>query len=99
MSGHAGEHLASATAPFMAGAVLFILFRATPQALKQLDALAAAALWLATVVLVMVFPPWIIPGAGAGVLTIVRCVARGKRAWREDAARQQGLRPARTLRR
>jgi hypothetical protein len=26
----------------------------------------------------MIFPPWIIPGAGVLVLTIVRCVARGK---------------------
>ena len=26
----------------------------------------------------MIFPPWIIPGAGVVVLTIVRCVARSK---------------------
>ena len=29
-------------------------------------------------VVAMIFPPWIIPGAGVVVLTIIRCVARGK---------------------
>lgn len=29
-------------------------------------------------IVAMVFPPWIIPGAGMIVLTIVRCVARGR---------------------
>ncbi|HEX4983145.1 MAG TPA: hypothetical protein VFV63_15680 [Ilumatobacteraceae bacterium] len=145
VGGHAAEHLASASAPFMAAAVVAILLWATPRARRQIDVLAAAAAWFGTTVLVMVgnlrviddlvaagyshtptdsvpdvadhalanssiwyavvaalvlvasfrwrrqignraaisaaivtvlFPPWIIPGAGVIVLTIVRCVAR-----------------------
>jgi hypothetical protein len=145
VGGHAAEHLGSASAPFMAAAVVAILLWATPRARRQIDVLVAAAAWFSTTVLVMVgnlrviddlvaagyshtptdsvpdvadhalanssiwyavvaalvlvasfrwrrhignraaigaaivtvlFPPWIIPGAGVIVLTIVRCVAR-----------------------
>jgi hypothetical protein len=53
VGGHAAEHLSGATAPFMAAAVLTILFWATPAARRQVDLLAAAALWFAATVLVM----------------------------------------------
>ncbi len=53
VDGHAAEHLASATAPFMAAAVIFILFWATPRAHRQVDLLAAAAGWFVTTLLVM----------------------------------------------
>lgn len=148
VSGHAGEHLSSATAPFMAFAVVAILLYVTPRARRQPVLLVASAAWLVTTVLVLVgnvrvvdalvraghrdtptshlvenaavesahdlanlapwlavlaalaltvafwryrhvsgrvavgaavlnviFPPWIIPGAGVVVLTIARCVA------------------------
>lgn len=143
VGGHAAEHLGSAAAPFMAAAVLVILFWATPGARRQLDVIAAAAAWFAMTMIVMMgnlrviddlvdagygftptsvvpdiadhrlanssiwwavaagllvvatfrwrghignvaaigtvtamlFPPWIIPGAGVVVLMIVRCVA------------------------
>lgn len=143
VGGHAAEHLGSASAPYMAAAVLAILFWATPGARRQIDVIAAAAAWFGMTLLVMVgnlrviddlvdagygftptsavpdiadhglanssiwwavaaglvlvatfrwrkhignvatigtaaamiFPPWIIPGAGVVVLTIVRCVA------------------------
>jgi len=146
VGGHAAEHLGSASAPFMAAAVLAVLFWATPRARHQVDVILAAVAWFATTVVVMVgnlrviddlvqaghghtptsavpdiadhslanasvwyavgaavvllasfrwrrqigtvatvgagaamiFPPWIIPGAGVLVLTIVRCVARSK---------------------
>ncbi len=146
VGGHAAEHLGSASAPFLAAAMLAILFWATPSARRQADVILAAAAWFAAnmavmlgnvrvvddlveaghghtptgavpdiadhslanssiwfavaaaVVLVascrwrrhvgniaavgagaaMFFPPWIIPGAGVVVLTVVRCVARGK---------------------
>ena len=145
VGGHAAEHLGSASAPFMAAAVVAILVWATPRARRHVDVLVAAAAWFGTTVLVMVgnlrviddlvaagysrtptdsvpdvadhtlanssiwfavvaalvlvasfrwrrhignraaigativtvlFPPWIIPGAGVIVLAIVRCVAR-----------------------
>lgn len=145
VGGHAAEHLDSASAPFMAAAVVAVLLWATPRARHQLDVLAATAAWFSTTVLVMVgnlrviddlvaagysqtptdsvpdvadhalanssiwyavvaalvliaafrwrrhvgnraavgaalvtvlFPPWIIPGAGVIVLAIVRCAAR-----------------------
>ena len=147
VGGHAAEHLGSASAPFMAAAVVAILFWATPGARRQLDLVLAAVAWFATTLLVlagnlrvvddlvdagyshtptgavpdvadhalansaiwyavaaalmvvalfrwrrhignvatggavvaMIFPPWIIPGAGVVVLTIIRCVAHGKR--------------------
>ena len=146
VGGHAAEHLGSASAPFMAAAVLALLFWATPSARRQLDVVLAAVTWFATTLLVlagnlrvvddlisagyshtptgavpdiadhalanssvgyavvaalmlvasfrwrrhignvatggaimaMVFPPWIIPGAGVVVLTIIRCVANSK---------------------
>jgi hypothetical protein len=146
VAGHAGEHLASASAPFLAAAMLGVLFWATPGARRQVDALFAAALWLAATlvvmvgnlrvvddliaaghgstptsdvpevadhslanaaptygvaaglvlvavyrwrrhvgnralfgaILAMVFPPWLIPGAGVVVLTFVRCVGRAR---------------------
>ena len=146
VGGHAGEHLGSASAPFMAAAILAILFWATPAALRQAEVLFAAVVWFGTTLLVMIgnlrviddlvvagyshtptssvpdvanhtlanssiwyavaaalpvpllfrrrrhignhatigavaamiFPPWIIPGAGVVVLTIVRCVTRAK---------------------
>jgi hypothetical protein len=161
VAGHAGEHLGSASAPFMAAAVLAIVLWATPPARRQVDVIAAAGAWLATTVVVlignvrviddlvragygdtptgsvpdvadhslanvaiwpavaaaallvasfrwrghignlatigalaaMIFPPWIIPGAGIVVLTIVRCVARhrtapaGGRRLRQDGVR------------
>ena len=148
VGGHAAEHLGSASAPFMAVAVLAILLWATPPARRQIDVLVAAAAWFSTTVLVMLgnlrviddlvaaghsrtptssvpdvadhalanssiwyavvaalvlvasfrwrrhignratigaaivsvlFPPWIIPGAGVIVLAIVRCVARRRK--------------------
>jgi len=146
VGGHAAEHLASASAPFMAAAVIGILFWATPRALRQVDVVLAAAAWLATTVVVsignlrvvddlvraghgftptstvpdvadhslanssiwwavaaasvlvaafrrrhhignaatvgagvaMIFPPWMIPGTGVLVLTVVRCAAHGR---------------------
>ena len=53
VGGHAAEHLAGATAPFMAAAVLSLLYWATPRARHQLDVLAFAGVWLATTLLVM----------------------------------------------
>ena len=53
VGGHAAEHLTGASAPFMAAAVLSILFWATPRARRQVDLLAAAGLWFATTLLVM----------------------------------------------
>ena len=53
VGGHAAEHLAGATAPFMAAAVIFILFWVTPRARRQVDLLAAAAVWFVTTLLVM----------------------------------------------
>jgi hypothetical protein len=153
VGGHAAEHLGSASAPFMAAAVIAILLWATPGARRQIDVLAAVAAWFGTTVLVMLgnlrvidelvaagyshtptdsvpdvadhalanssiwyaviaaivlvasfrwrghignraaigaaivtvlFPPWIIPGAGVIVLAIVRCVARGRENPRSD---------------
>jgi hypothetical protein len=149
VGGHAAEHLGSASAPFMAAAVVAILLWATPRAHRQVDVLAAVATWFGTTVLVMLgnlrviddlvvagysrtptgsvpdvadhalanssiwyavaaalvlvasfrwrrhignraaigagivtilFPPWIIPGAGVIVLAIVRCVARSRQS-------------------
>jgi len=146
VGGHAAEHLASASAPFLAAATISILVWATPGALRQMDVVLAAAAWFAMTVVVMVgnlrvvddlvqagyaftptstvpdiadhslanssiwwavaaalvlvaafrwrhhigdaatavacvamiFPPWMIPGAGVLVLTVVRCVAHGR---------------------
>ncbi|MFN0089450.1 MAG: hypothetical protein ACKVWR_04140 [Acidimicrobiales bacterium] len=144
VGGHAAEHLGSASAPFLAAALLAILFWATPAALRQIDIVVAAGAWFAGSLLVlagnlrvindlveagqaqtptsavpdiadhslanssvwyavaaalilvgslrwrrhignaaacgaaaaMIFPPWILPGAGVVVLTIARCLAR-----------------------
>ncbi len=144
VGGHAAEHLGSASAPFMAAAVIGIMFWATPRALREVDVVLAASAWFASTVVVMIgnlrvvddlvragygftptstvpdvadhsladssiwwavaaalvlvasfrrrhhigdvatvgacvamiFPPWLIPGAGVIVLTIVRCVAQ-----------------------
>jgi hypothetical protein len=53
VGGHAAEHLGSASAPFMAAAVVAILLWATPRARRQIDVLVAAAVWFGTTVLVM----------------------------------------------
>ena len=146
VGGHAAEHLASASVPFMVAATIGILFWATPRALRQIDVVLASAAWFAMTVVVMIgnlrvvddlveagygftptstvpdvadhslanssiwwavavalvlvaafrgrhhigdaatagacvamiFPPWMIPGAGVLVLTVVRCVAHGR---------------------
>jgi hypothetical protein len=54
VGGHAAEHLAGASAPFMAGAVVCILLWATPRACREVDLLASACAWIATTLLVMV---------------------------------------------
>lgn len=54
VGGHAAEHLNGASAPFMAGAMVAIIFWATPLARRQWDVIATAALWLGTTVLVMI---------------------------------------------
>jgi hypothetical protein len=147
VSGHAAEHLSSATAPFAATAVVSILLWATPTGRRQADVLVACAAWLAATVLVLIgnvrvvdtlvdaglgdartddvpdvadhglanlatwlavgaavvltavmwlrghvrarvaagagimnllFPPWIIPGAGVILLVVARCIARAR---------------------
>lgn len=148
VSGHAAEHLSSATAPFAAFAVVAILLFVTPRARRQPVVLVTNATWLISTVLVLIgnvrvvdalvragmghtptsqlvenadiesahdlanlapwlgvlaalaltgalwryrhvsgrvaigaavvnviFPPWIIPGAGVLVLTVARCIA------------------------
>ena len=54
VGGHAAEHLSGASAPFMAAAILAILFWATPGARRQVDLLVTAGIWFATTLLVMV---------------------------------------------
>ncbi len=54
VGGHAAEHLTGASAPFMAAAILCILFWATPLARHQADLLVIGGLWFATTLLVMV---------------------------------------------
>jgi hypothetical protein len=148
VSGHAAEHLQSATAVFPAVVIIAILLYATPSARRQPVVLLTCAMWLLSTVLVfvgnlrvvdtlvdagladvstsqlvmtealesahdlanlapwlgvvsalavtgalwwyrhisarvaagaavlsLVFPPWIIPGAGMLVVTIARCIA------------------------
>ena len=159
VGGHAGEHLGSASAPFMAAAVLAILFWVTPAAVRQAEIVLAAVVWFGTTLVVMIgnlrviddlvaagysrtptssvpdvanhtlanssiwyalaaaiplpllfrrrrhignratigavaamiFPPWIIPGAGVVVLTVVRCVARARN--RRISAKTSGSSP------
>ena len=54
VSGHAAEHLSSATAPFAAFAVASILLFVTPRARRQPIALVTSAAWLVSTVLVLV---------------------------------------------
>ena len=54
VGGHAAGHADGATAPFLAAALLPILFWATRPARRQVDLIAVGALWLATTLLVMV---------------------------------------------
>jgi hypothetical protein len=53
VSGHAGEHLVSASIPFVAAAVLAILLWTTPVALRQIDVLVCVAAWFGATVIVM----------------------------------------------
>ena len=53
VGGHAAEHLAGASAPFMAAALLSIMFWATPRAPRQVDLLVVSCVWFATTLLVM----------------------------------------------
>lgn len=165
VSGHAAEHLESATAPFLAFAIMAILLFATRRARRQPVVLVAAAAWLVSTVLILVgnvrvvdalvragmghtptsrlvedakiesahdlanlapwlavlaalaltgalwryrhvsgrvaigaaalnvvFPPWIIPGAGVPVLTIARCIAY----YRASGRLLRSARPTRT---
>jgi len=54
VSGHAAEHLTSATAPFLAFALVVILLWATPRARHQALVLVTSAAWLVSTVLVLV---------------------------------------------
>jgi hypothetical protein len=54
VGGHAAGHLAGASAPFMASAVICVLVWATPAAWRRVDLLCTAGLWLAMTVLVAV---------------------------------------------
>jgi hypothetical protein len=53
VGGHAAEHLTGASAPFMAAAILSILFWTTPLARRQVDLLVIGSVWFATTLLVM----------------------------------------------
>lgn len=54
VGGHAAEHLASATAPFMAAAVLGVLAWTTPRALRQADVVATTGAWFAATVAILI---------------------------------------------
>lgn len=54
VGGHAAEHLTGASAPFMAAAILCILFWTTPLARRQANLLVIGGVWFATTLLVMV---------------------------------------------
>ena len=54
VGGHAAEHLTGASAPFMAAAILSMLFWTTPVARRQVDLLVIGGVWFATTLLVMV---------------------------------------------
>ncbi len=54
VSGHAGEHLQSASAPFFSLTILFILLFVTPLARRQSEVLIAGIAWWAATVLVLV---------------------------------------------
>ncbi len=53
VGGHAAEHLAGASVPFVAAPVVGLLFWATPAARRQIDVLVVTVAWLATTVIVM----------------------------------------------
>ncbi len=53
VGGHAAGHLAGASAPFMAAAVVCILVWSTASARREADVLAAASAWLGACVLVL----------------------------------------------
>ena len=53
VGGHAAEHLTGASAPFMAAALVSILFWTTPLARRQVDLIVTGGVWFATSVLVM----------------------------------------------
>lgn len=53
VGGHAAEHLNSATAPFMAAAVLAIAFWATPAARRQRELVITAVAWFIATLFVM----------------------------------------------
>jgi hypothetical protein len=54
VSGHAGEHLSSATVAFPAFAVVAIILYVTPSARRQPLVLVTSAMWLVSTVLVLV---------------------------------------------
>ena len=54
VAGHAAGHLGSATAPFLAVALIVILLWSTPSALRQSDVLLACGAWLVATALVLV---------------------------------------------
>ena len=54
VSGHAAEHLSSATVAFPAFAVVATLLYATPRARRQPLVLVSSAIWLASTILVLV---------------------------------------------
>ena len=54
VSGHAGEHLSSASVAFPAFAIVAIVLYVTPRARRQPLVLAACAMWLVSTVLVLV---------------------------------------------
>jgi hypothetical protein len=66
VSGHAAEHLNSATAPFFAAALVIILLWTTPPARRQPDILLACAAWLIATVLVLVVPSREVGDSGDG---------------------------------
>jgi len=54
VGGHAAGHLGSASAPFMAAAILCVLFWSTPAARRQIDLLVTGGVWFTTTLLVMI---------------------------------------------
>jgi hypothetical protein len=103
VSGHAGEHLTSATAAFPAFALVVIVLYVTSSARRQPLVLATCAAWLActlfvlvgnvrvaagAVLLSVIVPPWIVPGAGVIVVTVACCVAFQRRSRELERGRQ-----------
>ena len=54
VGGHAAEHLSSATAPFMAAAVVGLLLWFTPAARHEIDVIAACLAWFTATIFVLV---------------------------------------------